>query len=87
MEQEIVGPWPIGTSLKRNTFNLSLTREQKWDKYKRRYAVDENTIFVLDHYLKGGENIMILTPRGELIQGNVSCFYPTNPQSSLEDWM
>lgn len=87
MEPEVVVPWPVGTGLKRWAFELNHTRQKTWDKYKKRYDVNENTIFVLHHYLKGGCNIMLLTPRGELVQGDISCFYAANPNTSLEDWM
>lgn len=87
MDFEVAGPWPVGTPLKRKTFDLSEWGQRSWNKYKRKYGVNDNTVFLVAGYLKGGCNLWLI-PRGQevLIEGSIRSYYPINPQTSLEDW-
>jgi hypothetical protein len=82
------GVWPLGTPLKRKAFDLSLAQQKRWGDYKKRYRVDEDSIFIFEGFCKEGkENVFLRTSGGKLVQGDVRCFYPVHPQTELEDWL
>ena len=77
----------IGDALKRKTDNLPITRLSKWSKFKKKYGVNEGTIFIVHSIGKQPHQGKLLTPHGQLVDAEFSAYQKVYTNPSLEDWL